>query len=37
MLPTDCILYVPAGTLETYKAATNFPDPTKYTYVEESI
>ena len=35
-LPTGCVIYVPAGTLEDYKAATNYPDPTVYTYVEES-
>jgi hypothetical protein len=25
---------VPTGTLETYKSATNYPDPSTYTYEE---
>lgn len=33
-IPTDCIIYVPTGTLETYKTATNYPNPTNYTYRE---
>lgn len=33
-LPTDCIIYVPQGTLEAYTSATNYPDPNEYTYVE---
>ena len=32
---TDCIIYVPQGTLEAYKAATNYPSPSAHnTYVE---
>ena len=33
-IPTDCIIYVPTGTLEAYKTATNYPDPATYTYME---
>jgi hypothetical protein len=33
--PTDCIISVPVGSLEAYTTATNYPDPAKYTYVEE--
>ena len=31
---TSCIIYVPTGTLETYKATSNYPNPSTYTYVE---
>jgi len=34
-LRSDCIIYVPTGYLNTYKTATNYPDPAVYTYVEE--
>lgn len=34
-VPTGCTIYVPTGTLATYKSATNYPSPTTYTYVEE--
>lgn len=34
-LPTNCIIYVPAGSLEAYKKASNYPSPSTYTYVEE--
>ena len=33
-VPNDCIIYVPTGTLETYKTASNYPNPSTYTYVE---
>jgi hypothetical protein len=33
-VPADCIIYVPQGTLEAYTSATNYPDPSTYTYVE---
>jgi hypothetical protein len=33
-VPTSCIIYVPSGTLETYKAAANYPNPSTYTYIE---
>ena len=33
-VPTDCIIYIPAGYLEAYEDATNYPDPDVYTYVE---
>lgn len=32
-VPTDCKIYVPSSALSAYKSATNYPDPTKYTYV----
>lgn len=31
---TDCIIEVPAGSLEAYTTATNYPNPSTYTYVE---
>lgn len=34
-IPTTCKIYVPAGTLDAYKSASNYPSPTTYTYVEE--
>ena len=33
-LPTDCIIYVPTGTLSAYTGATNYPSSSTYTYVE---
>ena len=33
-VPTDCIIYVPTGTLSAYKSATNYPNPSTYTYEE---
>lgn len=33
-VPTDCKIYVPVGTLNAYKTATNYPNPSTYTYVE---
>lgn len=33
-VPTDCKILVPQGTLETYKAAQNYPNPNTYTYEE---
>ena len=33
-IPTDCIIYVPTGTIETYKATANMPNPSTYTYIE---
>ena len=35
-LNTDCIIYVPSGTLSAYKSATNYPSSSTYTYMEES-
>lgn len=35
-LPTDCIIEVPAGGLEAYTTATNYPSAATYTYVEAS-
>lgn len=32
-IPTDCKIYVPSASLEAYKSATNYPDPSVYTYV----
>lgn len=34
-LPTTCKIYVPAGYLDAYTSAQYYPDPTKYTYIEE--
>lgn len=34
-IPSDCKIYVPAGTLEAYTTATNYPASSTYTYVEE--
>lgn len=34
-LNTDCIIYVPTGTLADYTSATNYPSSGTYTYVEE--
>ena len=33
-IPTDCKILVPTGTLNDYKTAANYPDPTVYTYEE---
>ena len=33
-VPTDCIIYVPSGTLSAYTSATNYPSSSSYTYVE---
>ena len=34
-VPTDCIIYVPTGTLSDYTSASNYPSSSTYTYVEE--
>ena len=34
-LPTDCIIYVPQGSLSAYTSAANYPSASTYTYVEE--
>lgn len=34
-LPTDCKIYIPAGKRAAYTAATNYPSPSTYTYIEE--
>lgn len=33
-IPTNCIIYVPAGKLSAYTSATNYPSSTTYTYME---
>ena len=33
-IPTDCIIYVPRGSLSAYTSATNYPSSSDYTYVE---
>ena len=33
-IPTDCIIYVPRGSLSAYTGATNYPSSSTYTYVE---
>ena len=35
-LPTDCKIYVPAGSLADYTSAQYYPDPNTYTYEEYS-
>ena len=35
LLSTDCKIYVPAGSLEAYTTATNYPSSNTYTYIEE--
>lgn len=34
-LRPDCKIYVPQGTLSAYTSATNYPNSSKYTYIEE--
>ena len=34
-VPTDCKIYVPAGSLAAYTSATNYPSSSTYTYIEE--
>lgn len=34
-LSTDCKIYVPTGSLSAYTSATNYPDSSIYTYIEE--
>lgn len=34
-IPSDCKIYVPAGTLAAYTSATNYPSSSTYTYIEE--
>ena len=34
LLSTNCIIYVPNGTLSAYTSASNYPDPSIYTYIE---
>ena len=34
-IQTDCIIYVPAGSLAAYTSATNYPSSRTYTYIEE--
>lgn len=33
-IPRDCKIYVPSGSLSAYTSATNYPNPSTYTYVE---
>ena len=33
-IPTDCIIYVPSGTLAAYTSAINYPSRKYYTYIE---
>ena len=33
-LPTECIIYVPNGTLSDYTSVDYYPDPSTYTYIE---
>lgn len=34
-LPTDCVIYVPQGSLSAYTSAAKYPSASTYTYVEE--
>lgn len=34
-VPTDCKIYVPAGSLSAYTSASNYPSSSTYTYIEE--
>lgn len=34
-IPTSCRIYVPSGKLTAYTTASNYPDSSTYTYVEE--
>ena len=34
-IPTDCVIYVPTGSLAAYRSATNYPSSTTYQYKEE--
>ena len=34
-IPTDCKIYVPTGSLTAYTTATNYPNSSTYTYIEE--
>ena len=34
-VPTDCVIYVPTGTLSAYTSAANYPSSSTYTYIEE--
>ena len=33
-IPTDCIIYIPTGSLSDYTSASNYPSSSTYTYVE---
>lgn len=33
-IPTTCTIYVPTGSLSAYTSASNYPNPSTYTYVE---
>ena len=35
LIPTDCKIYVPTGSLSAYTSATNYPSSSTYTYIEE--
>ena len=34
-IPTDCVIYVPTGSLSAYTSASNYPSPNTYRYIEE--
>lgn len=34
-IPSDCKIYVPAGSLSAYTSASNYPSSSTYTYIEE--
>jgi hypothetical protein len=33
-IPSDCIIFVPAGSLSAYTSAQNYPSSSTYTYIE---
>ena len=34
-IPSDCVIYVPAGSLSAYTSASGYPSSSTYTYIEE--
>lgn len=34
-IPSDCVIYVPSGSLSAYTSASNYPSSETYTYIEE--
>lgn len=34
-IPSDCVIYVPSGSLLAYTSASNYPSSETYTYIEE--
>lgn len=34
-IPSDCVIYVPSGSLSAYTSASDYPSASSYTYIEE--